>query len=47
MDRAQVEVHGGRGGNGCVSFEGQHLASFTVNWSFLVNVYDDFRFLYE
>jgi hypothetical protein len=47
MDRAQVEVHGGRGGNGCVSFEGQHLVSFTVNWSFLVNVYDDFRFLYE
>jgi hypothetical protein len=22
MDKAQIEVHGGRGGNGCMSFEG-------------------------
>jgi hypothetical protein len=27
MDRAQIETQGGRGGNGCVSFEGKNRCS--------------------
>lgn len=28
MDRAQIETQGGRGGNGCVSFEGENCHGY-------------------